>query len=199
MKTATINDLLPPIHPGEILREVYLEPLDMTPYALAKKLKVPRTRIERIVAEKIGITADTALRLGKFFKTTPGEAFVLGHTGGKAKAWLRAHAGDRLVVIYGDNETYYLSTLRTAVLTERPDIDAATYHKTDVAEFLRGLCRSSGAGLLIDVRTATGLQARFPGQYWDEAVLFEADGARVYDLVKLQAMVLKGEAGCGKQ
>lgn len=71
MKTATINDLLPPIHPGEILREVYLEPLDMTPYALAKKLKVPRTRIERIVAEKIGITADTALRLGKFFKTTP--------------------------------------------------------------------------------------------------------------------------------
>lgn len=62
---------LPPIHPGEIIRELYLEPLDMSPYALAKHLHVPRTRIERVVAEKIGISADTALRLGKFFKTTP--------------------------------------------------------------------------------------------------------------------------------
>lgn len=62
---------LPAIHPGEILRELYLEPLEMSPYALAKKLHVPRTRIERIVAEKIGVSADTALRLGKFFNTTP--------------------------------------------------------------------------------------------------------------------------------
>ncbi|AYD01977.1 HigA family addiction module antitoxin [Neorhizobium sp. NCHU2750] len=62
---------LPAIHPGEILRDLYLEPSDMTPYALAKKLKVPRTRIERIVAEKTGITPDTALRLAKFFKTSP--------------------------------------------------------------------------------------------------------------------------------
>ena len=66
-----LHDLLPPIHPGEILREEFLEPLKMTPYALARKLHVPRTRIERIVAEKIGISADTALRLAKFFKTTP--------------------------------------------------------------------------------------------------------------------------------
>jgi len=66
-----IGDLLPPIHPGEILREEFLLPLEMSPYALAKQLRVPRTRIERIVAEKIGISADTALRLGKFFKTTP--------------------------------------------------------------------------------------------------------------------------------
>ena len=62
---------VPPTHPGEILRELYLEPLEMSPYALAKHLHVPRTRIERIVAEKIGISADTALRLGRFFKTTP--------------------------------------------------------------------------------------------------------------------------------
>jgi addiction module HigA family antidote len=67
----TLGDMLPPIHPGEILREEFLIPLDMTPYALAKHLHVPRTRVERIVAEKIGISADTALRLGKFFKTTP--------------------------------------------------------------------------------------------------------------------------------
>jgi addiction module HigA family antidote len=63
--------MLPAIHPGEILREEFLVPLEMTPYALAKHLHVPRTRIERIVAEKIGISADTALRLGKFFDTTP--------------------------------------------------------------------------------------------------------------------------------
>ena len=62
---------LPPIHPGEILRSLYLEPLGMSPYGLAKKLHVPRTRIERIVAEKTGVTPDTALRLAKFFRTTP--------------------------------------------------------------------------------------------------------------------------------
>lgn len=66
-----LSDMLPPIHPGEILREEFLIPLEMTPYALAKHLHVPRTRIERIAAEKIGISADTALRLGKFFDTTP--------------------------------------------------------------------------------------------------------------------------------
>ncbi|MBO9193805.1 HigA family addiction module antidote protein [Rhizobium sp. 16-449-1b] len=62
---------LPAIHPGEVLRELYLAPLDLKPYSLAKKLGIPRTRIERIVAEKVGITTDTALRLAKFFNTTP--------------------------------------------------------------------------------------------------------------------------------
>jgi addiction module HigA family antidote len=62
---------LPAIHPGEILRDLYLEPLDMAAYALAKHLNVPRTRIERIIAEKSGITTDTALRLAKLYKTSP--------------------------------------------------------------------------------------------------------------------------------
>jgi addiction module HigA family antidote len=66
-----LTNNLPPVHPGEILRELFLDPLEMSPYELAKKLHVPRTRIERIVAEKVGISADTALRLAKFFKTTP--------------------------------------------------------------------------------------------------------------------------------
>jgi antitoxin HigA-1 len=61
----------PPIHPGEVLREEYLVPLDMKPYTLAKRLHVPRTRIERIVAETSPVTPDTALRLAKFFGTTP--------------------------------------------------------------------------------------------------------------------------------
>ncbi len=61
----------PPIHPGEILREEYLAPLHLKPYTLAKKLDVPRTRIERLVAEQTPVTTDTALRLAKFFGTTP--------------------------------------------------------------------------------------------------------------------------------
>lgn len=60
-----------PFHPGEILREEYLAPLGMKPYTLAKKLHVPRTRIERLVAEQTPVTPDTALRLAKFFDTTP--------------------------------------------------------------------------------------------------------------------------------
>ena len=60
-----------PFHPGEILREEYLNPLQLTPYALAKRLHVPRTRIERLVAERTPITVDTALRLARFFKTSP--------------------------------------------------------------------------------------------------------------------------------
>ncbi|HTN61221.1 MAG TPA: HigA family addiction module antitoxin [Devosia sp.] len=59
------------IHPGEILREEFLAPLGLSAYALAKKLHVPRTRIERLVAESTPITTNTALRLAKFFDTTP--------------------------------------------------------------------------------------------------------------------------------
>jgi antitoxin HigA-1 len=62
---------LPPIHPGEILREEFLLPLELTPYAVAQACGVPRTRIERLVREETPVTADTALRLGKYFGTTP--------------------------------------------------------------------------------------------------------------------------------
>jgi len=62
---------LPPVHPGEILREEYLIPIGMSAGALAKIIGVPRTRIERVATEKTAITSDTALRLSKFFNTTP--------------------------------------------------------------------------------------------------------------------------------
>ena len=62
---------LPPVHPGEILREEFLVPLRLTPYAVAAALHVPRTRIERIAREEKPVTADTALRLGRYFGTTP--------------------------------------------------------------------------------------------------------------------------------
>ena len=61
---------LPPMHPGEMLREEFLEPLRLTPYGVAKACGVPRTRIERIAREELGISADTALRLGKLFGTS---------------------------------------------------------------------------------------------------------------------------------
>lgn len=63
--------IVPAIHPGEILREEYLAPLGMSAGALAKRLRVPRTRIERIVAGTHPITTNTALRLSRFFDTTP--------------------------------------------------------------------------------------------------------------------------------
>ncbi len=64
------------LHPGEILREEYLKPLYITPYRLAHELHVPVPRINDIVLEKRAISADTAIRLAKFFGTT--EAFWLG-------------------------------------------------------------------------------------------------------------------------
>lgn len=59
------------IHPGEILDEEFLKPLNMSAGALAKRLGVPRTRIERLVKEETALTADTALRLSAFFRNTP--------------------------------------------------------------------------------------------------------------------------------
>lgn len=61
----------PSIHPGEILREQFLEPLGLSAGALARALGVPRTRIERVVKEDMGISVDTALRLARYFDTTP--------------------------------------------------------------------------------------------------------------------------------
>ncbi len=58
---------LPPIHPGEILLEEFLKPMDISQYRLAKATSVPARRINEIVHGKRSITADTALRLSRFF------------------------------------------------------------------------------------------------------------------------------------
>jgi addiction module HigA family antidote len=60
-----------PIHPGEILREEFLVPLGMNAHALALELKVPAPRINDIVRERRAVTPDTALRLARYFGTTP--------------------------------------------------------------------------------------------------------------------------------
>ena len=61
---------LPPIHPGEILREDFLKPLGISMNRLALDLRVPVTRIAEIVHQRRGITPDTALRLGRYFNTS---------------------------------------------------------------------------------------------------------------------------------
>ena len=64
-----------PIHPGEVLREDFLVPLQMTPHALAIALRVPASRMNDIVLGRRGVTLDTALRLARYF-------------GGDAQSWL---------------------------------------------------------------------------------------------------------------
>ena len=62
---------LAPVHPGQILRNDFLEPMEISVYALAQAIKVPRSRVNDIVLGRRGITADTAFRLARYFGTSP--------------------------------------------------------------------------------------------------------------------------------
>jgi antitoxin HigA-1 len=66
-----IRNRLRPIHPGEVLREEFLVPLGMMAHALSQAIHVPATRVNHIVNAKRGVTADTALRLGRYFGNSP--------------------------------------------------------------------------------------------------------------------------------
>ena len=79
-----------PVHPGEILREDYLVSLSMSANALAKALNVPAPRINDIVRKRRGISADTAMRLARYF-------------GGDARSWLNLQAAYDLRVAEIDN------------------------------------------------------------------------------------------------
>lgn len=79
-----------PIHPGEILRDDYLVPLDISTNSLAHKLGVTPARINEIVREQRGVTADTALRLAKFF-------------GGSAQFWLNLQSTYELRLVETDD------------------------------------------------------------------------------------------------
>jgi antitoxin HigA-1 len=71
-----MTEKLDPVHPGEVLREDFLVPMKLSASAVARALGVPRTRIERLASCKTSVTADTALRLAKYFGTTA--AFWMG-------------------------------------------------------------------------------------------------------------------------
>ena len=64
------DDRLPNIHPGEVLREEFLSPMNVSAYRLAKEIHVPETRISEIIHGKRAVTADTAIRFARFFGTT---------------------------------------------------------------------------------------------------------------------------------
>src|SRR5437762_13797584 len=74
-----IKNGMRPVHPGEVLREDYLAPLGTSANALARALNVPAPRINEIVRERRGISADTAMRLARYF-------------GGDAQAWMNLQA-----------------------------------------------------------------------------------------------------------
>ncbi len=71
MTISKLQKLMPPVHPGEILREDFMKPLGLTINKLALDLHVPATRIGEIAHERRRITADTALRLARYFNTNP--------------------------------------------------------------------------------------------------------------------------------
>ena len=77
--TNRVKNRMRPVHPGEILREEYLIPLELSVNALAHALRVPVTRLHEIVKERRSITADTALRLARYF-------------GGDAQSWMNLQA-----------------------------------------------------------------------------------------------------------
>jgi addiction module HigA family antidote len=75
----TIKNGMRPVHPGAVLREDFLRPAGLTANALAKALHVPAPRINDIVRERRGVSADTAMRLARYF-------------GGDARSWLNLQA-----------------------------------------------------------------------------------------------------------
>lgn len=75
-----------PVHPGEVLREEYLKPLDMSVNALAGELKIPTSRLNDIALGRRGVTPDTALRLARYF-------------GGDARSWLNLQTAHDLRVV----------------------------------------------------------------------------------------------------
>ncbi|HEY0834026.1 MAG TPA: HigA family addiction module antitoxin [Azospirillum sp.] len=81
-------------HPGEVLREEFMEPLGLSGHALALALRVPATRIGEIVKERRGVSADTALRLGRYFGTTP--EFWLNLQQAHDLSLVRSQAGDSI-------------------------------------------------------------------------------------------------------
>ena len=87
-----MEDRLPPVHPGEVLAEDFMKPLGLSQYRVAKDIGVPALRISQIVNGKRSITADTAMRLARYFGTSP-------------DVWLRLQARydlETVQIAYGD-------------------------------------------------------------------------------------------------
>jgi antitoxin HigA-1 len=90
MEKTMFKNGMRPVHPGEVLREDYLTPLGMSANALAKALNVPAPRVNEVVRERRGVSADTAMRLARYF-------------GGDARSWLNLQAAYDLRVAEMEN------------------------------------------------------------------------------------------------
>jgi antitoxin HigA-1 len=88
------NERLPIIHPGEILKLDFLEPMNITPYRLSVDIGVAQTRMSEIINGKRGISADTAIRLSRYF-------------GNSAQFWLNLQAGYDLRLAQAENQAVY--------------------------------------------------------------------------------------------
>ncbi len=84
-------------HPGEILLEEFLKPMEITPYRLAKSIGIPQTRVGEILAGRRSITADTGLRLSRFFGTS--EGFWTGLQDDYDRAMTKDQIGEELAKI----------------------------------------------------------------------------------------------------
>ncbi len=89
-----VNKQLPAVHPGEILRTEFLEPKNITAYRLSVDIQVPQTRIGRIISGKQSISADTAIRLSRYF-------------GNSAEFWLNVQARYDLKQVQLENQEIY--------------------------------------------------------------------------------------------
>jgi antitoxin HigA-1 len=103
-----------PIHPGEFLRDDFLAPLGLSANALAIALRVPVTRISEIVRERRGITADTALRLARYFGTTP-------------DFWMKMQMAYDLAVASRESITRIEMEIRPASRSETPERKARQF------------------------------------------------------------------------
>ena len=88
------TERLPIIHPGEILKNDFLEPMNITPYRLSVDIGVAQTRISEIINGKRGISADTAIRLSRYFSNS-------------AQFWLNLQAGYDLRLAQSENQAVY--------------------------------------------------------------------------------------------
>jgi len=134
----------------------------------------------------------------KIWKEPLGEAYISTHSSGEAKKWLRENAGKEFTVMVSDNESYYLTPIAHAVLSERADLDAATRGESNFSRFVAVLCEKSGAKYLFDSHPSIGIAARFGAALPKEAILFSAQGANVYDLEKIETLVAPGSRNCHK-
>jgi addiction module HigA family antidote len=100
-----------PVHPGEVLKEEYLVPLGMSVNALAKALSIPTPRLNDVVRERRGLSADTAMRLARYF-------------GGDARSWLNLQAAYDLRVAEIANAQRIKREIKPAISPRKPAIRA---------------------------------------------------------------------------